>query len=518
MLFEKEIYNWKSWGEVFQDKEAFSPLAMDILQSEGLPALPLENLSPGTNAVFRSGDVVLKIYVPAESGYDSLPDWLNEIAVMKRAMELGVSAPKLLASGEKQDRYLFRYIVMDHCPGEEAGDAFAKMSSDEKTVFAGKIRETLCLLNRPVCGIAAKDLKKQAAENERFDCLHPHLVQEIKQHAASLSLDEEYVLVHGDCTGENVLVNNTAPMLIDFADCTLAPAWYEYPAAVFELFRCDPDAVRAFRGETDEETFLKRLVDGLCIHQFGGFILHDFFLREGYALDEVFSLRQLEALLRRRLFGIGRLPELFPKTVFPDFTGDFVTDGPLDGAAAFYLANNRARTLDHVREVAETAAELAVHFGADPEKCRTAAIFHDIAVILPREKMLQTVKDLGMELDPAEEQIPMLLHQRFGAMIARELFGITDADVLSAIKYHTTLKEDPSDIDMIVFLADKIRWDRGTVPPFLPVIENGLEVSLKAACLDYLDYIVHHGMVIQAHTRLTEAHTQLRRDRAKGTI
>ena len=112
----------------------------------------------------------------------------------------------------------------------------------------------------------------------------------------------------------------------------------------------------------------------------------------------------------------------------------------------------------------------------------------------------------------------MLLHQRFGAMIARELFGITDADVLSAIKYHTTLKEDPSDIDMIVFLADKIRWDRGTVPPFLPVIEEGLRFSLKTACLEYLDYIVHHSMVIQAHTRLTEAHTQLRRDRAKGTL
>jgi len=512
MYFNKDICNWKSWGEVFQDKEAFSPLAMAILQQEGLPPLPLENLSPGTNAVFRSGDVVIKIYVPAESGYDSLSDWQNEIAVMQRAMELGVSAPKLLCAGEKQDKYLFRYIVMDFYPGREAGDAFAGMTPAERRSFAVRIGEVLKKLNQPAA-VAGKDLKKQAAENEHFDCLHPHLVREIKQRAAALPLDEEYVLVHGDCTGENVLVNGTEPMLIDFADCTLAPAWYELPAAVFELFRCDPDAVNAFRGETDEETFLQKLLDGLCIHQFGGFILHDFFLREGYALNEVWSLRQLEFILRQKLFDIGNISDCFSSAVFPDLTGDILTD-----ARILYLANGRTDTLNHVKEVAETAVELAERFGAEPETCRTAAILHDLAAVLSRETMLQTAKDLGMELDPAEEQFPMLLHQRFGVMLARERFGITDPDILSAIGHHTTLKKDPSDLDMIVFLADKIRWDRGTVPPFLPVIEKGLQLSLKAACLEYFDYVTHHSMILRAHRLMEEAHTALRRDRAKGTL
>ncbi|MBR6790730.1 MAG: hypothetical protein IKM31_07685 [Oscillospiraceae bacterium] len=132
--------------------------------------------------------------------------------------------------------------------------------------------------------------------------------------------------------------------------------------------------------------------------------------------------------------------------------------------------------------------------------------------------MLQAAKDLCMELDPAEEEIPMLLHQRFGVILARELFGVNDPGILSAVRCHTTLKKDPSDIDMIVFLADKIRWDRGGEPPFLGAIEGGLRHSLKAACLEYLDYITHHGMILKVHHLLTEAHMQLRRDRAKGTL
>ena len=79
-----------------------------------------------------------------------------------------------------------------------------------------------------LCGIGRI---ARAMENERFDCLHPRLVSELKARAQSLDLSDS-VLVHGDCTGENLLVNDGQPILIDFADCCLAPAWYELPAAV----------------------------------------------------------------------------------------------------------------------------------------------------------------------------------------------------------------------------------------------------------------------------------------------
>lgn len=63
-LFVPVIASWADWGRCFQDRAAFTPLCKDILWREGLPPLPLMPLTPGTNAVFRSGDCVLKVFYP----------------------------------------------------------------------------------------------------------------------------------------------------------------------------------------------------------------------------------------------------------------------------------------------------------------------------------------------------------------------------------------------------------------------------------------------------------------------
>ena len=46
-------------------------------------------------------------------------------------------------------------------------------------------------------------------------------------------------------------------------------------------------------------------------------------------------------------------------------------------------------------------------------------------------------------------------------------FGIEDNEILSAIECHTTLKKNYSDIDLVLFVADKIKWDQEGKPPYL---------------------------------------------------
>ena len=53
MLFSETIQNWDDWGRVFQSIPAFTPLVREIFRREGLPFAPLQNLTPGTNGVFR---------------------------------------------------------------------------------------------------------------------------------------------------------------------------------------------------------------------------------------------------------------------------------------------------------------------------------------------------------------------------------------------------------------------------------------------------------------------------------
>ncbi len=84
--------------------------------------------------------------------------------------------------------------------------------------------------------------------------------------------------------------------------------------------------------------------------------------------------------------------------------------------------------------------------------------------------------------------------------------------MLSAIECHTTLKGNPSELDKIVFVADKIAWDQSGTPPYLDDLLAALDRSLDQAALVYLDFlwdqreqlrVVHPWMVAaRAHLQL----------------
>ena len=68
-LFTAQINNWSEWGKLFQDVDTWHPLIQNIFQKEKLPFVPIEKLTPGTNAVFKVGELVIKIF--------DLCNWIN---------------------------------------------------------------------------------------------------------------------------------------------------------------------------------------------------------------------------------------------------------------------------------------------------------------------------------------------------------------------------------------------------------------------------------------------------------
>jgi len=66
-LFTAEIGNWQEWGGIFQSITAFTPLVEHILKKENLPVAKIENLTPGTNAVFKVGGYVVKYTRPPKA-------------------------------------------------------------------------------------------------------------------------------------------------------------------------------------------------------------------------------------------------------------------------------------------------------------------------------------------------------------------------------------------------------------------------------------------------------------------
>lgn len=174
-------------------------------------------------------------------------------------------------------------------------------------------------------------------------------------------------------------------------------------------------------------------------------------------------------------------------------------------AGRLLLLHGKEAIWAHSQAVAAEAALLAERFALDRVACETAAYCHDIGGITPAVQMLERARELGWEIDPSEARYPFLLHQRFSALYARELLGITDTGVCEAIGCHTTLRPQAAAMDMAVFLADKLAWDQPGRPPYEASLRAALQSGLPAACLFYMETVLSNGSILMPHQWLLQA-------------
>ncbi|MCM3765357.1 bis(5'-nucleosyl)-tetraphosphatase (symmetrical) YqeK [Neobacillus niacini] len=113
----------------------------------------------------------------------------------------------------------------------------------------------------------------------------------------------------------------------------------------------------------------------------------------------------------------------------------------------------------HTLGVMETAIVLAKAYGADVKKAELAAIFHDYAKFRPKEEMREIILSQGFPADLLDYNAE-LWHAPAGAYLAKTEAGISDPEILSAIRYHTSGKARMSLLEKIIYLADYIEPGR----------------------------------------------------------
>lgn len=106
----------------------------------------------------------------------------------------------------------------------------------------------------------------------------------------------------------------------------------------------------------------------------------------------------------------------------------------------------------HSLGVRDTAVKMAEIFGADHEKARIAGLLHDNAKNL--DSQYERCRDLEVGLDEFELANPALVHAKLGAETAKCIFGITDRDIISAIRRHTVGASGMTLLEKIIFVAD----------------------------------------------------------------
>lgn len=186
-------------------------------------------------------------------------------------------------------------------------------------------------------------------------------------------------------------------------------------------------------------------------------------------------------------------------------SGDIRTD-----VKNILLINGKSKTYIHVANVADRNALISKTYDLDHDKCVIAGLLHDISAVIKPEDMLKYAYENRLEVCEAERKYPFLLHQRLSKICAVEYFNISDEEILSAIECHTTLKKCPSKYEMSLFIADKLAWDRGGIPPFYEEVNAALDISLEAACYKYMEYMVENDMILCPHDNWIEAYEQLK--------
>lgn len=155
-----------------------------------------------------------------------------------------------------------------------------------------------------------------------------------------------------------------------------------------------------------------------------------------------------------------------------------------------------AGLVEHIDRVVALVGPLVRRHGGDAAaQARTllAAQGHDLLRAVDGAQLLRRAEQRGMAIEPAERAEPVLLHGPLGALELRERFGVEDAAVLDAVRWHTTGHPAFGPEAWAVFVADKIEpWKIARWPALREVAESAAR-SLEAAAARYLELSAERG-------------------------
>ena len=113
-----------------------------------------------------------------------------------------------------------------------------------------------------------------------------------------------------------------------------------------------------------------------------------------------------------------------------------------------YLKPSR---LSHTYYVVKAGLQIKSNCPAD--QVFVACALHDVAKYVAPTDYSKYNFDAG-------DMPPSVVHAFLGEKVAAQDFGITDRQILDAIKYHTTARPNMTELDMVVYVADKIEESR----------------------------------------------------------
>lgn len=168
-----------------------------------------------------------------------------------------------------------------------------------------------------------------------------------------------------------------------------------------------------------------------------------------------------------------------------------------------YLDDNRYQ---HTLGVMYTAGSLAMCHNVNIEKALVAGLLHDCAKCIPSGKKLKLCRKNHIPVSKVEYDNPGLLHAKLGAFFAETKYQVSDQEILSAIRCHTTGKPEMSVLDKIIYIADYIEPGRAELPNMKDVRRlafQDLDACIYRILKDSLTYLESRNIPLDPMTERT---------------
>ena len=118
------------------------------------------------------------------------------------------------------------------------------------------------------------------------------------------------------------------------------------------------------------------------------------------------------------------------------------------------------KRFNHSVNVSLMSEKLAKNYGVDSEKAKLAGLLHDICKEKPDEENIEMSKKDGYFAYSDKTNSIKILHGPAASFFLKEKYGITDNEILNAVKYHTTGRKNMTLFEKIIFVADHISEER----------------------------------------------------------
>ena len=167
---------------------------------------------------------------------------------------------------------------------------------------------------------------------------------------------------------------------------------------------------------------------------------------------------------------------------------------PPDVYQRYILNHLPEKRVIHTANVVICALKKAKELGLDYEKVRIAATLHDCA----KYDDYRDYKDFELPKDVP----PPVVHAFLGAFVAEKVLGIKDAEILDAIKYHTSGKAEMSTLSKLIFVADMIEKGRSYdgVDILREKYEKDFESCFRLCLKEEVQHLLNKKQYIYAET------------------